>query len=226
MQRTPPSPLERLLACYQQALGHDLPNRLVALQGLARLLAEELTGPLSEDARACLERLVVLPRQMHEQVSALADLGRSVRQPGPVTALRLDELLAEVAREVSFQLKREVVVSCPTPCLLRLPGRGAHRAFAEILRFLVGRTSADRPARVAVSAREGAAVVAVSLAGDGEPLSSAELDSACEPRTDDPRGPSLGMFLARLLVESAGGALRASAGALIVELPSAGSAGA
>ena len=36
------SPQERLLACYQQALGHDLPNKLVALQGIARLLEEEL----------------------------------------------------------------------------------------------------------------------------------------------------------------------------------------
>ena len=44
--------LERLLGCFQKALGHELPNQLVALQGLARLIEMEQADRLDEEGRA------------------------------------------------------------------------------------------------------------------------------------------------------------------------------
>src|SRR5437867_10506140 len=97
---SPGCPIEPLLACFQQALGHDLPNKLVALQGLARLLALELAEQLDGETRASLERLAGLARQTHEQVAALADVGRTCRRADPAVPVPLADVWAEVKAEV------------------------------------------------------------------------------------------------------------------------------
>src|SRR5712691_8274059 len=94
---------ERLFACYQQALGHDLPNKLVALQGLARLLDQELGGQLSGVAAECLQRVVGLTRQVHEQISALAELGRACRQTTLAGPSDLKTVWDEVNEETASQ---------------------------------------------------------------------------------------------------------------------------
>ena len=55
--------LERLLGCFQKALGHELPNQLVALQGLARLIEMEQADRLDDEGRAHLLRLADLARR-------------------------------------------------------------------------------------------------------------------------------------------------------------------
>src|SRR5262249_38027329 len=49
--------VERLRVCYQQAVGHELPNQLVALQGTARLLEQDAGDRLDPETRADLTRL-------------------------------------------------------------------------------------------------------------------------------------------------------------------------
>ena len=79
---------ERLLACYQQALGHDLPNKLVALQGLARLACEDLRPKADAES---LETLMVeyrpLPGSILGELTANFDirLGRTARELGDGT---------------------------------------------------------------------------------------------------------------------------------------------
>src|SRR3954462_5732568 len=87
--------LEMQLALYQKALGHDLPNRMVALQGLARL-AELEPGP---DTPARIGRLAELARQADENMRTLAELGCLCRKPRPLVTIKLGELVHEAAIE-------------------------------------------------------------------------------------------------------------------------------
>src|SRR5262245_60700475 len=93
---------ERLLACYQQALGHELPNQLVALQGLARLVEADAGERLDEEGRACLVRLADMARRAHAFVAELADVGRTVRKAEAPAEVSLEELCREAAAEVNW----------------------------------------------------------------------------------------------------------------------------
>lgn len=209
----PALPRERLLACYQQALGHDLPNKLVALQGLARLLGEELEGQLSGDALECLQRVVGLTREVHEQVSALAELGRACREGGLATAADLKALWAEVSAETILQTPgRAIVFECtePLPAPV-LPGRAARRVLLELVRHAIRRTPAPQPLRLRLACRVSPEGTHLELHDDGPSPSAAYLEKAFEPRLDGREEPGLGLFLARLLAEGWGGTIQLSA---------------
>src|SRR5689334_5074425 len=95
----PAAAQRRLLACYQEALGHQLPNHLVALQGLARLLEEAEAGRLGPEGRTYLGRLAALARQVDDTVRALAEVGRVCRDAcgGPTD-------VADVAHEAGAEV--------------------------------------------------------------------------------------------------------------------------
>lgn len=208
----PPDPARELavarqvLECYQQALGHDLPNRLVALQGLASLLQQDLGPTIDGEARACLERLVAIPREVHAQVSALADVGRTCREPGPLAPVSLDDLLAEAQATVNFQCAGRLTVSAagPLPAVL-LPREAARRVAVEVFQFSARRAAADRPLRVRASCVQPApGTTTLLLHDDGPALERAECAQAFEP------AQGLGLFLARLLADGWGGSLELS----------------
>src|SRR5207253_9653137 len=87
----------RLLACYQKALGHELPNQLVAVQGLLRLLDAEAGHRLDADDRALLQRVIALAQRAHGLVNELAELSRAGREQPPAGGADL----AEAAREAA-----------------------------------------------------------------------------------------------------------------------------
>src|SRR6266498_4158245 len=82
---------ERLLACFQQAVGHELPNLLVALQGTARLLEQDAGDRLDAETRSGLVRLGNLAARVHEVVAALAEVGRLCRRVEPRAELSLED---------------------------------------------------------------------------------------------------------------------------------------
>jgi K+-sensing histidine kinase KdpD len=209
-----PAPCKRLLACYQQALGHDLPNKLVALQGLASLLEQEATGDIGEEARGCLERLVAITRQVHAQVNALADVGRCWRALGSLVPVNLDDLWTEALATVKYHHpgRLEVHADAPLPTLT-LPREAARRVVLELLEFSARRASESGPLRVQLSCSQGPASTVVALQDDGPPLSRIESEQAFAPALPpqgDP-GSALGLFLAQLLAEGWGGTLELSA---------------
>ena len=221
-------PAERLLACYQQALGHDLPNKLVALQGLARLLGDELAGQLSGDTRECLERVVSLTRQIHEQIANLAEIGRACRQPGPVTPLGLEALWAEIGAEITcLSPERELQFTSKGPLPRPIvPGRAARRVLQELALHAVRRTPGQSPLHLTLGCQASSVETLLSVHDDGPTPAPAELANSLEARLDDPRGPALGLFLVSLLVQGWGGTFRLTApsegGCLaLVQLPSA-----
>ena len=81
MNDTPQSPdrIDHLLALLQKALGHDLPNQLLAIQGLARQLEMDQTERLDDEGKDYLCRLAAAARRTHDEVRGLADLVRAER---------------------------------------------------------------------------------------------------------------------------------------------------
>ncbi len=205
---------ERLLACYQQALGHELPNQLVALQGLARLVEADAGERLDGEGRACLVRLADMARRAHAFVAELADVGRTARKAEVPAEVSLAELCREAAAEVNWLCPGRAVqydIAQPLPAVV-LPPAAARRALLELFLHAARRAPADGPLRIAVGATAAEGAVELRVRDDGPspgPL------GACQ--ADDPfaapagQGP-FGLFLARLLAEGWGGSLRVEPG--------------
>src|SRR5581483_12233124 len=70
---------EQLLACFQQVVGHELPNHLIAIQGLARVLEMEEGANLTSDSHEYLRRLAANAGRVQLLTSALAEIGRARR---------------------------------------------------------------------------------------------------------------------------------------------------
>src|SRR5436190_20469913 len=91
-------PAGQLLACFQTFLGHELPNRLVPVQGYARLLAEQ-DGAADEEGRLLAGRIAELTRKADTLARRLAEIGRLMREPAFGPACNLEEVAAEVVVE-------------------------------------------------------------------------------------------------------------------------------
>jgi len=205
-----------LLACFQQALGHDLPNQLVALQGMAQLIEGEAAGALDAETGAYLRRLAQTAQRALDLVRALAEVGRICRRKETPAEVDLAELWQEVVAEVHWLCPGRSVHYDSVrllPSLLAPPGH-VRRVLVEILLGAVRRCPAEQSLRVELRAVGSAGAVEVRLADDGPALSPLQQQQAFDP----PAGPSadpaaaLGPFLARQLVEDWGGSLRIEAG--------------
>src|SRR6516225_257473 len=98
-KRPEPTP-DWLLGCFQKVLGHELPNHLVATQGLLRLLEFEEGQHLSTEGRDYLRRLSAGAERSHSLISALAEIVRALRRVEPCQPVQLAEALNEVAAEM------------------------------------------------------------------------------------------------------------------------------
>src|SRR5437868_10154636 len=70
---------EQLLALFRQAMGHDMPNHLVALQGLVRLLEMDEKDRLSLAGQDYLCRLTATQERVEALVRMLSDICRAGR---------------------------------------------------------------------------------------------------------------------------------------------------
>lgn len=201
-----------LLDCYQEALGHELPNHLVALQGIARLLEEEEGSRLCAEAQQRLQRLAGLSQELHHLVRALADIGRTCRDArlgGPTD-------LMETAREAVA----EVCLLCPAAHIeYDFPGQlpqlfvseaSLRQVLIRLLHNACHRNPGAAPARVVLGARSAADSVELWVADDGPglPETSAERLFAPFQRSGDVATPGLGLFLVRQVAAAWRGALR------------------
>jgi signal transduction histidine kinase len=203
---------ERLLAAYQQALGHELPNRLVAIQGLVQLLQLEEGEKLGPEGREYLDQLAGLSRRAHELVRALAEVGRTVR------AAHSDEPaeIADVAREAGTtvnqlypQVSIEYHFTNPAPSL-RVARPALYQVFVHLLRNAAQSAFGDQPLCIDVGGRDTSEGVEFWVADDGPGLSEAERGRLFEPfavGAQDAGGTGLGMFMVSQLVKAWGGRL-------------------
>ena len=202
---------QRLLACFQHALGHELPNHLVAIQGMARLLEQDAAAVLAPDDRACLLRLAQSAQRAHVLVVALADMGRACRKRDPAVAVALEDLWHEATAATNWLCPGHSVrydVLGPLPRVVVPPAAG-RRVLVEVLQHALRRTAPGQPLRIQVTA----VATEVQIRDDGPAPTSLQQQQAFDPliaATGDPA--ALGLFLARQLAENWGGDLRIEAG--------------
>jgi signal transduction histidine kinase len=198
-----------LLACFQEALGHQLPNHLVAIQGLARLLEEGEGASLSPEGRKQLGRLADLARGTDRLVRALAEVGRLCREARSGEPAVPEEVAREAAAEVNLLYGGPpIVYDFPGD----LPAVGVSRqslyqVLVQLLRNAV-RAVAERPGgQVGVGARPAPDGVEVWVADNGCGLPSSSPGHLFAPfqRAD---GAGLGLFLVRQVTAAWGGRLR------------------
>jgi signal transduction histidine kinase len=168
---------ERILACFQKALGHDLPNQIVALQGVLQVLELEEGSRLSTEGRDYLQRLSAITGRLREALLTLRAIGRAGTDLGVVEEISLAELAREAAAEVKQLLPgRAITYHLRFPvATVKTYRRPLQRAVVELVRAL-GRAGAEpihvyldsRPAAdgVELSVSTAPAAAGVSVPGD------------------------------------------------------------
>jgi signal transduction histidine kinase len=201
-----------LLAGYQMALGHELPNCLVSMQGLARLVLADQADRLDPGGRDLLERLADLAQRTDRMVRALAEVGRLERDPGPPEPVPLTEAVTEAVAEVKMLFNRPVIdyiiqQSMPTVLVAR---RGLYAVLQQLLRNAFRAVQANPAPRVEVGARPTPDGLELWIADNGCGLSAAQQLHLFEAfrRDDASAGQGLGLFLVRQVVARWGGSVR------------------
>jgi signal transduction histidine kinase len=201
--------LEQQLALYQQALGHDLPNQMVALQGLARILEQE-PGP---DAGDLVTRLAVLARRTDENMRTLAKLGRLCRHAGTGERLDLAQLAREAATEakvlfsgqpLEYHLQEDMPVVVASRALL-------YQVLLQLLRNAV-QAAGERTVAVEIGGRRlETGGVEFWVRDTGRGMTGAQLNQARATLAGEAgAGAGLGLVLVRLAVAGWRGAVHVS----------------
>jgi len=208
----PLSPTDQLLALLQKALGHELPNRLLAIQGLTRLLDMDEGERLSPDGKDYLARMAAAAQRAHAFSKALAEVVRALRlPPANIAASVADEVrhsIAEVRQWFPAQ-----VIDCQLPETgphVRVPGASLRQVVMHLVRNACQSAQTGRDLSVQVRAARAGQRVELSVQDTGCGLAPDRLQRLFEPfagRRADAAGDGLGLFLVRQLVESWGGAL-------------------
>jgi signal transduction histidine kinase len=202
----------RLLDCFRKAVVSELPEKLVALQGLTRLLEEE-GSRLSEDGRAYLARLADLVQSTDGLVRALGDAERLSDRTAPAGRVSLAEVVREAAVEarllsgsggVEYHFQEVMPV-------VSVPRKALYQALLQLLRNAVAAAVAGRPLRVEVGVTPRSDGVEVWVLDNGRGMPEERLRDLLAPfagRTSDSGHIGLGLFLVGQAVASWGGGLR------------------
>ncbi|HKI35960.1 MAG TPA: ATP-binding protein [Gemmataceae bacterium] len=205
--------LVRLLAVLQKGLGHELPNRLAAVQGLARLLELEEGERLSADGREYLWRLATGAEKAHALVTALAEVACLGKPAPPAGAVDVAEVVAEAVAEVKQLAPGRSVEyhASERTLLLSAPRLALRKVLVVLLRHAASAGTEVYPLQVAVSPPITDTEVEVRVAVGGPAIPPEKMDRLFEPFTgaDD---PGLELFLVRQLAEDWGGVVRAESG--------------
>lgn len=208
---------DRLLALLQKALGHELPNQLIAVQGLARLLDAEARDRLGDDGRDYLHRLSAAAQRAHEMIHSLADLIRALRAPRSALRVPVPDVVREAAQEVNLlfpDCRFEYHFPQYGP-FLTVPATVLRQVALHLLRYAC-QSAATNPAAVDTGAREASAGVEFWVRDAGPVLTADQQQKLFEPfacRDHQVVGFGLGPMLARQIVDSWGGSVTVQADA-------------
>lgn len=207
-----PSPEGPLRVCLRKALGHELPNHLVALQGLIRVLEWEEADRLSDEGRGYLHRLAAAAERVHGMIHTLADLVRP--ESADHTAAPVPFL--EVAREAGAEVE-PLLVDCSVTyhseaegVLLAVPRLGLRQVLVQLLRNAVQASRRAEEPVVELGAQEDRHGASFWVADYGQGFAPELL-----PQLDDflagqvaTLGNGFGLLFVRLVAESWGGRLQ------------------
>jgi light-regulated signal transduction histidine kinase (bacteriophytochrome) len=173
-----PDRAARLLRKMHPVFSHDLPNQLVAMQGLLQLLKQEEALPAGSVARDQLDRLERVAHRTAGMVHFLKEMGRLGSYETHIEEVSLLSLLREVKVDLQQQAPQttfEFALGQATS--LSADSRLLRLALVEIVRCLVERTGWER-ASIHVTA------TGVSLDGAVKclaPLAAGRRQSSAEP---------------------------------------------
>lgn len=149
--------LHHLVNGYQHFLGHDLANHLVSVQGLARLIREQL-GNTPEETSLLLDHLAEVAMRADQQARRLAEIGKLLREPAWGPPLRLEEVVREAiaqvqASRVQTASASEFVLNLVEQSLLVSVSRPLlHQVLVELLRNASRASNADQKEPIVVEA--------------------------------------------------------------------------
>ncbi len=200
--------LERLLGCFQKALGHELPNQLVALQGLARLVAMEQAERLDDAGRAQVLRLADLARRTDGLIRTLAQIGRLTRDVGPTEEASLADIAREAAAEVSVTAPGWAVRYAlePEATILPVTRRSLRIVLVHLFRNAV-QTDGGRVSYVELGSRRVSDGIEWWVKDDGRGLPESYASRLFECFAGGGTN-GLGLFIVRQIVAGWGGANR------------------
>lgn len=203
---------ERLLGCLQKAIGHELPNQLVAIQGLARVIDMDLPGNVNDETRGHLQRLASVVRRTDEFVRAVAQVGRWCRDPGPVVPVILAETAREAAAEVKLAfpevaLEYDGLMDLPA---VKAPRAAVYQVFVQLFRNAAQAPASGRPPHIAAAGQVVTGGLEISVSDNGIGIGTDQQRQLFEPFAGDRATGriGLGLFLVRQLVCGWGGAVR------------------
>jgi signal transduction histidine kinase len=208
---------EQLLDCLQQALGHELPNHLVAFQGLVHILELDEGMHLGAAGRDYLRRLSGITQRVHAQVSMLAEICRARRDTHPAESLVVQEVAREAAAEVKQLFSgRPMEYHFTEPALhVHVPRPALRRVLFQLIRNAVQAAPEHRPAWVEVGARVLTGCREFWVADHGRGLSpdlQRQLHQFFTGQTGPMPGAGLGLVLVRAFVSRWGGSLHVESG--------------
>jgi signal transduction histidine kinase len=124
---------------YRHAFNHDLPNQLVALQGLLQVLELEEGARLTAEGLDYVKRLGATMRRLQAAVVLLKAIGRVATESIPAEEIALPDMAREAAAEVRHLLPGRPVTYHTR--LLAAAARGPRsllqRALVELIRTVV-----------------------------------------------------------------------------------------
>jgi signal transduction histidine kinase len=203
---------DRLLGVLQKALSHELPNRLIALQGFLQLLDLEETGRLSPDGQDYVKRLSAATQRTAALVKGLADLVRNARTTEVAERFLLTDALREAAAEVK-QLAPAAIMEYDfrdAGCSIQLPRTAFRQVVAHLLRNACQAACPERSLHIVVGTRTTAGAVELRVSDNGRGLAAGQLLRLFEPfagRDAAAAGAGLGLIQVRHVVEGWNGTL-------------------
>ncbi len=204
---------EQLLACFQQVVGHELPNHMIAIQGLLRVLEFEEGEHLSLESLDYLHRLAASAGRVQGLTTALAEIGRARRDSQKSEILAPLDVAREAAAEVNQLFPdRSMEYHFSEPTFTVLASRPAlHRVFVQLLRNAVQASPAGQPVHVDIGARATNAGAELWVADRGHGLSAErrqQIEDFLSGKILLFPGPGLGLVLVRHVLSRWDGSLK------------------
>jgi signal transduction histidine kinase len=207
------SPHADLPAMYQTFVGHELPNELVAAQGIARLLVETATE-LSDSHRSLLVRLANRLQETDRQSRQLAEMGRLMRGPAYESAWPVGPVMRESIAQMSALSSCNDIIyrSHIEATTLEVSCAWFRRVVRELIHNAQQAIGSGRPGTIETEMIMRANRCTLSVRDTGVGFTEKELATVLDPfqpgRRFRTQGPGLGLFLVRQILRRWKGLLR------------------
>jgi len=223
--------LNKELDSFAYSVSHDLKAPLRRIDGYSRVLAEDYSDQLSDQAREILERIHDGIAQMHQLIQDMLAYSRMERRPLERDLLAVDNLVRTLAseREQEVQEKGAVLDIDVPPIQVRADPEGLSMVMRNLIGNALKFSSRATPPTVHVGAetRNGNAVMWVRDNGIGFDMQYHDrifdMFQRLE-RVEDYGGTGVGLALVRKAVQRMGGRVwaeseRGQGATFFVELP-------